>query len=179
MIMSVSSEELIEQAMTLIACKGWHVFQLSDLCKDGVTPYEVAQFFSHKEDVLHGFSHMISDRLRKSMPTFDEATSPQERLLEVLMLRLEALMPYRVACTCIMESYEKDPLGGISSSLFFQGVTDEMCDLAHVPKSYMFSWAFFGLCGWTLWEWRHDDTPDLSKTMAFINHRLGYLFQYL
>ena len=108
--------------------------------------------------------------------SIDLEETPRDRLFDVMMRRYDALKPYRDALRALRRAGTRDPMLAIAMGPGLRRSMAAMLEAASVPSDglpgalrqngllaihYAVSRVF-----------DHDDTPDLSKTMAALDNRL-------
>ena len=102
---------VIEALMRLAAEQPWSDIELTDIAAEaGVSLATLRGLYPSKGAILGAFSRMI-DEIVLEGTSDDLADEPaRERLLDVLMRRLDAMAPYRKALRRIMAAVRGDPL---------------------------------------------------------------------
>ncbi|WP_035716101.1 TetR family transcriptional regulator, partial [Azorhizobium doebereinerae] len=130
-------------------------------------------------DLLAAFMRATDRQVLAAGPAGEDITEepPQERLLEVLMRRLDALEPHRAAVRSLSRSARRNPL--LALKLLDLGTRSQtwMLAAAGVPST--------GLAGAVrarglavlfariLAIWLDDEDPGLSRTMAALDRELA------
>src|SRR5919107_4155549 len=104
-------DAVIEATMRLAADRPWNDIELPDIAREaGISLADLRDLFPSKGAILGGFSRMI-DRKVLETPGDDLAGEPaRERVFDVMMRRLDAMMPYKAALRRIAWSVRFDPL---------------------------------------------------------------------
>lgn len=102
----------IDALMALAAEEPWDMISLSSIAgKAGLSLGEMRDLFPSKGAILGSFVRRI-DRVVLDGTANDMADeAPRERVLDVMMRRFDALLPYRAALRSITRGMERDPLG--------------------------------------------------------------------
>jgi len=118
------------------------------------------------------------DRAVLAGSTADMAEEPaRERLLDVLMRRLEALAPYKQAVHSLMRSARRNP--GLALALNAMAVRSQqwMLEAAGIgasgPKGALRAQGAALMFARVLAVWCDDDEPDLGRTMAALDRGLA------
>jgi len=118
------------------------------------------------------------DRAVLAGSTADMAEEPaRERLLDVLMRRLEALAPYKQAVHSLMRSARRSP--GLALALNAMAVRSQqwMLEAAGIgasgPKGALRAQGAALMFARVLGVWFDDDEPDLGRTMAALDRGLA------
>ncbi|MCJ2036299.1 TetR/AcrR family transcriptional regulator [Methylobacterium sp. J-068] len=170
-------EAAVEALMRLAAEQPWNDIEIGDIAREaGVSLAEFRDLFPSKGAVLGGLSRII-DRTVLEGDNADLADEPtRERLLDVLMRRLDAMTPYKDALRRISYALRGDPL----SMLALNGV-------ALNSHRYMLAAAGINTEGplgrlklqgvviafaRTVEVWLDDDDPALARTMARLDKEI-------
>jgi AcrR family transcriptional regulator len=168
---------IIAAVLSLAAEERWEDFSISDVAnRAGVTLSEFRENFPSKGAVLAAFSRQIDLAVLRGTGTELIDESAKDRLFDVLMRRLDALMPFREAMQGIMEWARRDPAAAaalnqmtINSMRFMleaAGIDSEGPVGALKLQGLTFAWARI------LDVWFHDDDAGLSRTMAALDREL-------
>lgn len=164
-------DALLAVAAARIAERGWRAFD------PGGDP-DLRDQFRDKRAVLSAFAHAIDVAVRSGID--DDARDPafpvRERLLEVLMLRFDAMRPYRAGLGRVLRALPSDPqsaLGGLP--VLRAAMRDSLTAVGIEPRGICGALQVKGLClvflaG--LRVWLDDDGDDLSATMRELDTRL-------
>lgn len=165
--------------MSLAALQGWADTTLADIAQEaGVSLAELRAQFSSKQQILTAFNRMIDERVLAGTDA-DIAQEPvRDRLFDVLMRRLDALMPYRDGLAAVLRDLQRDPpalacyLGGpVRRSM------EWMLDAAQVPHwGALTPLQVKGLSvvyATVLRVWFRDEGADLEHTMAALDRALS------
>jgi AcrR family transcriptional regulator len=168
---------IIAAVLSLAAEERWEDFSISDVAhRAGVTLLDFRENFPSKGAVLAAFSRQIDRAVLKGTGTDLIDESAKDRLFDVLMRRLDSLMPFREAMQGIMEWARRDPAAAaalnqmtINSMRFMleaAGIDSEGPVGALKLQGLTFAWAR------VLDVWFHDDDAGLSRTMAALDKEL-------
>jgi AcrR family transcriptional regulator len=112
-----------------------------------------------------------------SAETADMEDGPQERLFDVIMLRFEAMEPYRAGMTALMKYRERSParlaalLKARSESARWALVCAGLDTASGAPLSLK-TLAIAWVIGQTERSWRKDEDADFARTMATLDKEL-------
>ncbi len=167
---------VVEAALQLAEDKPWSEITLADIAeKAEVALPALREDFHSKNEILAAFTRMIDDAvMEKREPAEDE--SHRERLFDVIMLRFEAMAPYKKALKAIYDDMKRHPSLSLSLPralcesqywmLTTAGITAEGGrGLLRVP-------GLMAIYASVLPIWLEDDDPGLAKTMAALDRRL-------
>jgi AcrR family transcriptional regulator len=168
---------IISAVLALAAEERWEDFSISDVVqRAGVTLADFRELFPSKGAVLAAFSRQIDQVVLRGTGTDLQDESAKDRLFDVLMRRLDALMPHRDALRGIMEFARRDPAAAAAlnqvsvNSMRFMleaaGIDSEGPVGALKLQGLAFAWAR------VLEVWFDDDDSGLSRTMAALDKEL-------
>lgn len=171
-------DRIIEALMELAAEREWADFGITDIAeRAGLSLADFRDVFPSKGAVLAAFSRKIDrivlDQTGKAMA--DEA--PRERLFDILMRRLDALAPYRLALQSVVDWVRADPLSAAAlngvalNSMRFMlaasGIENEGPTGAVKLQGLVWAW-------WRVLDtWFEDDDPGFARTMAALDKELA------
>ncbi len=171
----LNRDKIISAALSLAQSNDWASFSMADVGeKADLTTDDVIQEFPSKIGLLWGIIESVDRTVLTEQTNTDEP--PRERLFDVLMARLDAITPYKLAIRSIARASSKDLIISLSILPRFMLSMSWMLEAAGVSS--------VGLKGLirtkglaivylnTMRVWLHDETPDLSKTMAALDQNL-------
>lgn len=168
---------VIEALMRLAAEQPWSDIELTDIAQEaGVSLAALRGLFPSKGAILGGFSRMIDEVVLEGT-TEDLADEPaRERLLDVLMRRLEAMAPYRRALRRILSAVRTDPLTLAALNGVAMNSQRYMLAAASIPtegplgrlkvQGTVIAFAR------TLDVFLDDEDPSLSRTLAHLDREI-------
>jgi AcrR family transcriptional regulator len=171
-------DRIIDALMSLAAEERWDAITLPMVAsRAGVTLAEMRELFPSKGAILSGFARKI-DRVVLEGTGADMMGEPtRERLLDVMLRRLDALAPYKRGLREIRRTLVRDPLSvaalnqvAVNSWRFMLAAADidtedELGALRIQGAVVVFQRA--------LVAWFDDDDPGLSRTMAVLDRELA------
>lgn len=109
---SAPRERVIDALMALAASEPWESITLSEIAvKAKVSLADLRDLYPSKGAVLGSFIRRI-DRIVLEASVDDMADQfPRDRVLDIMLKRFDALMPYREALKSIQKGFERDLLG--------------------------------------------------------------------
>jgi AcrR family transcriptional regulator len=171
-------DRIVDALMTLAADNSWSQVSLPMIAeKAEVSLSELRDAFPSKGAILGGFARRI-DKIVLDNTGTDMLDQPiRERLLDVMMRRLDALQPYKVALKSISKAARQDPLMlaainqlALNSWRYMLAAanieTEDELGLVRIQGAAL---VFVR----TLETWFEDDDADLSRTMARLDKELG------
>jgi AcrR family transcriptional regulator len=170
----------------LIASKGWVDLTLPQIARGLKIPLaELIKTYPDKNALLRDFLAHIDQSLAAGASIEDG--TPKERLFEVMMLRFEAMQPYRNGVVRLLDEAFMHPLYGVCLAV-------EMAPQARRSARLMMELAEFSLpkplselaIGGmklvylnALRAWKKDTSADLSATMASLDRGIDRLISVL
>jgi AcrR family transcriptional regulator len=171
-------DRIIDALMALAAENSWSQISLPMLAeKANVSLSELRDAFPSKGAILGGFARRIDKIVLEGTGT-DMLDQPiRERLLDVMMRRLDALTPYKAALKSIAKAARQDPLMlaalnqlALNSWRYMLAAADiETEDELGLIRIQGAALVFVR----TLETWFDDEDADLSRTMARLDKELG------
>jgi hypothetical protein len=142
--------------------------------KAQLTAHEVIQEFPSKIGLLWGIIESIDRAVL--IEKIDTEELPRERLFDVLMARLDALTPYKVAIRFIVRASYRDlrislsilPRFMLSMSWMLEAAGVSSVGLKGLIRTKGLAIVYLN----TMRVWLNDETPDMSKTMAALDQNL-------
>ncbi len=109
------TELLVEAALSAAEESEWRGLTVAQLAeRTNVDPDAAQALFSSADDVLDAFARQTDERVVSTLDEEDFAeASPKERLLEVLMCRLDVLAPRRAAIRAFGSEAQRCPSAGV------------------------------------------------------------------
>ena len=172
-----STPDLLVTAFELIAEHGWSRLSLIAVARRaGVSPAEVYRELPGRGSVLR----RLSERVDEAMLAFDEAElaglPPRDRVFELLMRRLEALVPFRPGLERLARGARCDPCLLLASACRLDRSLAWLQDAAGLRRSGLRARLSRRALGaaylQTLRVWLKDETVDLGPTMAELDKQL-------
>lgn len=171
------SDRILDAALKLASGMRWRDISMEMIADEsGATLARVCALFPSKAALLNAFIRR-TDQVVLAGHDFDDASEPvRERLLDVLMRRLDALAPHKDAVASITRDLGRNPGALLCSGPAFMNSMAWSLEAAGVGSS--------GLSGMVrkkglaaiylsaLRVWLRDDTQDQSVTMAHIDKNL-------
>lgn len=172
-----SPDRLIKAAMALAAERSWRAISLADIAAEAkVSLAQLHAVFSSKGAILRAFSDRI-DAVVLDGTDDDSRDEPiNDRLLDVLVRRLEALQDYKSAIGSIFRDTVTDPAAALCGGPRLLRSMAWSLEAAGIGSS--------GLRGRlrtkglaavylsTLCVWLRDDSDDLGPTLAHLDRAL-------
>ena len=175
-----SDAAVFEAAMRAAAASGWRAVSLATIAGAlGLEPAALAARFPDKRALLDGLAGHVDATVDAAADA--ELRNPdlpvRDRLFEVLMLRLEALAPYRDGLRAVLAALPFDPataLGGLPALRRAMRHALEVAGAGHAGpcgelRAQGLAVAFLAALRTSL----DDDAPDLAATQRALDRALG------
>ncbi len=171
-------DRIIDALMTLAGDMRWNQITLSMIAaKADVSLADLRDHYPSKGAILGGFSKRV-DRIVLDGTGSDMLGEPaRERVLDIMMRRLDALAPYRAGLKEIRDAARRDPL--MLAALNQLALNSWRYMLAAADIETDDELGFVRIQGAavvfvrTLDTWFDDEGADLSRTMARLDKELG------
>ncbi|MGH6813262.1 MAG: TetR family transcriptional regulator [Methylocella sp.] len=168
---------IIDALLELAGERNWEDITISDVAaRANVSLSAFRDFFPSKGAVLAGFSRRI-DHIVLDAGGDDLTGEPvKERLLDVLMRRLDALAPYKLGLEAVSDWTRRDPLAASAINRVVVNSMRFMLEAAGIEsEGPVGAFKLQGLAlAWMriLRVWFRDDDPGLASTMAALDREL-------
>jgi AcrR family transcriptional regulator len=175
---------LRDSLLRLIAAGGWRDLSYAEIAKDaGVSLAEAYRAYRSKGAILTGISRDLDGRILASLESDPLDGSPKDRLFDLLMRRFDLLNEHRAAYSGLAWELARTPAEGVALLCQLRSSLAHMLEAAGISAS--------GLRGALRIEglgaiyaaamrvWFKDESPDLAKTMAELDKRLGQAERWL
>lgn len=169
---------VVDALMHLAAGQPWDSITLSEVADEaGLTLADLRELFPSKGAILGSFVRRIDRVVLEGTGPDMAGEGPRERVLDVMMRRFDALLPYREALRSISRGMERDPLGllalnqqGLNSWRYLlEAAGIETSGLLGAMKVQgailVFARAFRSFL--------EEEDPALAKTMAVLDRELA------
>ena len=165
---------LIAAAFEQVADKGWAQLAIADAARAAGLPLDRARLrFPGRGALLLKFGRMADAAALAEVTAED---SVRDRLFGSLMRRIDVLQEHRAGVLALLAAVPADPLLALALAGTNLRSMAWMLQAAGIPTSgvagALRAKALVGVWLWTLRTWRNDDTPDLARTMATLDHAL-------
>ncbi len=174
-----SKEKVFKACLSVIEKEGWRNFSFAKAANTSRIPLHVFhERFSSPADIMVHLFHKIDKKVLKTLDS-SEDLSPKDALFDILMARFDAAHPYKPVIKSFWESWILTPED--TPPIVFQGFASMtwILDAAHLESrgitGFLRIQGLATLYLLTLRVWLKDDSPDLSKTMAFLDKGLSRL----
>ena len=176
----INQEDLIfKDIFEKIASDGWQSIDLEKLSHEcDFDVLNVTGGIRNKIDLLVAFSAFIDTTVNQSIDVDlkDDQIPIRERLLEALLIRFEALAPYKAGVTKLMKTFPPNPtfvvIGSKSLKLSMEAT---LTAVGLEAKGIQGAIRVKGLCMIFMsgvCAWAKDNSEDLSATTRILDERL-------
>lgn len=167
----------IDAALALAESRPWREIQLADIAAEaGLSLAQLAEVAGDKTEILKLFARRTDAALLRSLESDPVEGEPHDRLFDILMRRLELMVPHRKAIARIIASPPEAPsdwLKLLSSALETQtwmlaaaGIEDEGARGALKRNGLALVHAR------VLRVWASEEDPGMPRTMAALDRAL-------
>ena len=172
-----NANRILDAALTLAAENRWRDVTMERIAGEaGASLARVYEFFPSKAAFLTLLMRRTDVQLLSGHDVADADEPARERLLDVLMRRLDALAPHRRAIGSILRDSGADPLGAIWYLPAFGKSVAWSLEAAGISASGLSGIARVkGLAAIHLSAmrvWMKDESQDFSETMAYLDRNL-------
>lgn len=171
---------VIRDTLGLLAEVPWGDLNVSDLMNRlNLTRETFPETLKSKEALLSGFVRFIDEETSNLLGPDPQEVPPNDRLFDFIMCRFDVMAPYKEGLQTIWQDLPSHPLsfapafvqGFLSLNHFLEKTgfhRHPLCD-----KLYLGAFGAFYLSAVKVWH--EDDSPDQSKTMAYVDQGLKKL----
>jgi AcrR family transcriptional regulator len=164
-------------ALDLAAVRGWDHVTLQDIATEsGLSEKAIKAVFDDIWDILAYVLQDIADKTTAEVKDYLTDDWP-ENTMEILMTRFDLAQDHRAAFKRLPRDLAKHPRTMRRLARRFYNTMREILLLASFPAEDInpATVSGFGLLYVSIVDtWSKDETPDMSRTMAAIDKRLGY-----
>jgi ubiquinone biosynthesis protein COQ9 len=169
--------DLLAAAFALIGDEGWRGFSFTTLARrTGVSRVEIYRQFGSRGALLGA----LTRRVDEAMLEVDEAEladlPPRDRVFELLMRRLETMVPYRAGLARLARDARADPCVLLLTACRLERSLIWVQDIAgmrrHGLRARLARQALAGAYLQTMRVWFKDEGADLGRTMAELDKQL-------
>lgn len=172
---------VIETAFAYALERGWAGLSMTDLAAEvavaaSLSPAAVESRYPAKALILGAFERHIDAIVLNEDTPFDEFDTPRDRIFETLMLRFEAMQPYKLALARIARDLPRDPVSllanGPNAALSMAKMLTAAGQATRGLMGIAYAHGLLAVWAATVRVWLDDDNPDLSLTMAALDRNL-------
>lgn len=176
-------EKAFEACLHTIENEGWKAFSFAKASQASSIPLNV--FYAHfvsPVDVMIYLFRKIDDEVLKNLSLSEEPLSPKDRLFDILMARLDAAQRYKPVLKIFYREWIFAPEE--TPSFLCQGFSSMawMLEAAGLDsrglKGFLRIQGLMTLYLLMLRTWLEDESPDMGKTMVFLDKGLTRLERF-
>ena len=167
---------IVDALWSTVAAHGWRGVTLSRLAAaSGLPAAEIASRFPNRPDLLRLHAEQVNEAVAEGTVPGQGGT-PRDRLFDVLMRGIDALLQHRPGLTRIFREMRTDPVLALAYAPILRDSMARMLDAAELDSSGPAGAArAIGLVG--VWlavtrAWEGDETTELGPTMAALDRAL-------
>ncbi len=173
-------EKAFKACLESIERKGWKSFSFAKAAQESGIPLAVFhKHFSTSSDVMVHLFRKIDEKVLKTSEFSSESLLPKDILFEILMARFDAALIYKPVIKSFWKDWILSPQD--APALGCQGFSSMtwMVEAAGLDTRGLTGMlrvqGLLALYLLTLRTWLNDDSPDLGKTMVFLDKGLSNL----
>ena len=175
---------IVNAALCVAGEVGWTRLSFADIAtKANLSELTVRKRYPAKALLLTEFMRHIDNLVLAQDVPFDESDSQRDRIFEILMLRFEAMQPYKESLRQIAADLRKNPISTIANGPNAALSMAKMLAAANLTADGLLGIAHAHglLAAWlaTGHVWLLDDSPDMTRTMATLDKNLRRGEKYL
>lgn len=169
--------KVVAAALSLAATRGWDHVTIEDIAAESsIAQKSIAAIFDDIWDILGYVLQDIADKTKAEVE--DYLTDDwRENTMEILMTRFDLAQDHRAAFKRLPRDLAKHPRTMRRLARRFYRTMRDILLLAGFPAEDLnpVTIGAFGVLYMSVVDtWSKDETPDMSRTMAAIDKRLGY-----
>ena len=169
--------DLLIAAFALIGDEGWRGFSFATLARrTGVSRVEIYRQFRGRGALLSALSRRIDEAMLAVDETELAGLPPRDRMFELLMRRLEAMVPYRAGLARLAREARGDPCAVLLTACRLDRSLALAQDVAglrhHGLRARLARRALGAAYLQTFRVWFKDEAADLGQTMAELDKQL-------
>ncbi|MCB1490293.1 MAG: TetR/AcrR family transcriptional regulator [Rhodobiaceae bacterium] len=167
----------VDAFLELVAERGFDDVTIADVAqKCGLKLTEMRALYSDPFAILAAFSERIDKAVLDAVPDDLMEDAPRERIFDVLMMRFDALLPYKEAVSEIYEACRGNPLALAAWNRIAVKSQYWMLVAAGLPPKgpggMLEAQALVVVFARAMRVWLKDDDPGMASTMAELDRRL-------
>lgn len=172
-----AATRLAEAALAEVAAMGWRAVALAGVADRAGLSVDEARLLAPTKCYLPLLVIDLIDRDALAGSPPDAASSPRDRLFDVLMKRCDALQKRRDGITALFKGVLSDPpVAAMMALRINRSLAATLAKAGISPDGLMGCARIIGLkavFAATLRAWFNDDSADMAKTMAALDRALG------
>ncbi|MBM3488250.1 MAG: TetR family transcriptional regulator [Alphaproteobacteria bacterium] len=171
-------DAIVHAALALAARRPWRQVTMAEIAAEaGVGLAELHAAHPSKADILAAFMRRIDAQVLAGTDA-DAAGEPvHDRLMDVVLRRLDALKPYKEGIRSILRDGGGDPEAALCGAVQSLRSMAWMLEAAGIATGGLAGLirvkGLAAIYAGTLWTWFRDDSEDAARTMAYLDRRLN------
>lgn len=170
-------DRIIDAALDLAAERPWRSIGLGDIAAAAKQPLgKLHEQFSSRTAIVMAVMERTNAAMLADVDPRAVDEPPRDRLLDVVMQRLDALAPHKAAIGSILRDLPCDPVSTLTMAPGFLASMSWTLEAAGLPATgFRGALRIKGLAAiymGALSVWLADDSEDQGKTLAFLDRRL-------
>lgn len=171
-------DAIVHAALALAARRPWrHVTMAEIAAEAGIGLVELHAAHPTKGDIVAAFMRRIDAQVLAGTDPDAGAEPVHDRLMDVVLRRLDALKPYKDGVRSILRDGGGDPAGALCGAVQSLRSMAWMLEAAGIATGGLAGLVrvkgLAAIYAGTLWTWFRDDSEDGAKTMAYLDRRLN------
>src|ERR1019366_6604800 len=171
-------ERIVEAFMALLGEQPVEHVGFADIAaRAGVSPAELRTMFGSKLAILAAYLKEIDRQVLAGIEADMAEEPPRERLFDVLMRRLDALTPHKLAVRSLIHSAGRNPGLAVALNGFAVRSQQWMLTAADIsasgPRGMVRAQGLALLFASVLRTWLRDQDPGLARTMSALDRALA------
>lgn len=171
---SFSIQAAVAAMLAVAADAGWQAVSMESVAaRSGIPEAELRLNLGARHDLAAAYGRLLDARIRVG------SGNGRDRLFDLLMDRFEALNENRAGTIALLDGLRRDPAVAIGMLPRLAASMKRIQAAAGLPEDgFAGTKAGLGLTALylrVLHVWTHDDSEDLSQTMAALDKALGKL----
>ena len=169
---------IVDNALELAAIEGWAHTSLNDIAAaTGLSLASLHSTYPSKTAIVAAYTTRVDEAVLNHIDPELADKSSRERLFDVLMNRFDAMNPHKEAVRSILRASTSDVEALARGPLSLYRSMRWMMEAANIPSSgvrgqlRIKGLALIYLT--VLRTWFNDDSEDMSRTMASLDHQLS------
>ncbi len=171
-------KKVFKACLAIIEKEGWTQFTFAKAAHEsGISLSVFHKYYTKPADVMISLFQEIDSHVLKQFELSTETLPPKEALFDILMTRFDVALPYKEVIKSYWQDWNLSP--NDVPSLACQGFSSMSWMLEAAGLSARGLTGFLRVQGLmalyvlTLRTWFTDESPDLGKTMAFLDKGLS------
>lgn len=171
-------DRCIDAFMTVIERQGWHRATLEHTAQEaGIPVSQLVLTAGNRFDILAKFGRRSDIIALRALDSAGAGQSTRDRLFDIIMARFDAHQPFRGAIRNLSNASCTDP--GLAAffacqlprsiSVIADAAGVDVNGLSGMARVQGLTMLFLSVTR----TWLHDETPDMSRTMAALDQSLG------